>query len=85
MISFLQLYNTMMKHGLPENLEEGLRRVRRSPAPNRGYAMLIDATDAAYLDLTNCDLQMVGQEYGNKPYGFAVPNGSWMKDRLNDG
>ena len=49
----------MQKHGMPNSLEEGLRRVRRSPAPNRGFAMVVDATDANYLALTNCDLQVI--------------------------
>ena len=37
-----------------------------------------------YLELTNCDLQMVGTEFSRKPYAMAVPEGSPLKDQLNE-
>ena len=74
----------MKKAGLPMTVEEGLARVRNSTSAVTGYALIMDATDAKYLDMTNCDLQMVGSEFSPKPYGLAVPQGSFMKDRLND-
>ena len=43
-----------------------------------------DATDIRYQTLTNCDLQMVGEEFSRKPYALAVQQGSPMKDQLND-
>ena len=43
-----------------------------------------DATDIRYQTLTNCDLQMVGEEFSRKPYALAVQQGSPLKDQLND-
>ena len=43
-----------------------------------------DATDIRYAALTNCDLQMVGEEFSRKPYALAVQQGSPLKDILND-
>ena len=34
--------------------------------------------------MTECDLQMVGEEFGGKPYAMAVQQGSPLKDKLND-
>ena len=41
-------------------------------------------TNIRYLDLTECDLQMVGEEFSRKPYAMAVQQGSPLKDQLND-
>ena len=43
-----------------------------------------DATDIRYQTLTNCDLQMVGDEFSRKPYALAVQQGSPLKDQFND-
>ncbi|CAG0883411.1 unnamed protein product [Cyprideis torosa] len=43
-----------------------------------------DATDIRYQELTNCDLQMVGDEFSRKPYALAVQEGSPLKEQLND-
>ena len=43
-----------------------------------------DATDIRYLVLTNCDLQLVGEEFSRKPYALAVQQGSPLKDQFND-
>ena len=43
-----------------------------------------DATDIRYQELTNCDIQMVGEEFSKKPYALAVQKGSPLKDRLNE-
>lgn len=47
-------------------------------------APLGDATDIRYQELTNCDLQMVGDEFSRKPYALAVQQGSPLKDQFND-
>ena len=41
-------------------------------------------TNCRYLDMTECDLQMVGEEFSKKPYAMAVQEGSPLKDQLND-
>ena len=43
-----------------------------------------DATDIKYLELTTCDLMMVGDEFSRKPYAVAVQQGSPLKDQFND-
>ena len=43
-----------------------------------------DATDIKYQEMTNCDLQMVGDEFSRKPYAVAVQQGSPLKDQFND-
>ena len=48
------------------------------------YLFTGDATDIRYQVLTNCDLQMVGDEFSRKPYALAVQQGSPLKDQFND-
>ena len=66
------------------NMEEALVRVRSSISQSEGFALIADATDVKYLSMTNCDLQMVGDEFSRKPYALAVQQGSPLKDQLND-
>ena len=70
--------------GLPMNMDEALERVRASETQSTGFALIADATDVRYLSMTNCDLQMVGEEFSRKPYALAVQQGSPLKDKLND-
>lgn len=51
---------------------------------SKGFAFLGDATDIRYLVLTNCDLQIVGEEFSRKPYAIAVQQGSPLKDQFNN-
>merc|ERR1719445_2412398 len=74
----------MKEAGLPMNMGEALVRVRSSISQSEGYAFLGDATDIRYQELTNCDLQMVGDEFSRKPYALAVQQGSPLKDQFND-
>ena len=37
-----------------------------------------------YLAMTECDLQVVGDEFSKRPYALAVQKGSPIKDKLND-
>ena len=74
----------MKSAGLPMSMEEALVKVRLSPTQSEGFALIADATDVKYLSMTNCDLQMVGDEFSRKPYALAVQQGSPLKDQLND-
>ena len=47
--------------------------------------LYMQATDIKYAVLTNCDLQIVGEEFSSKPYALAVQQGSPLKDLLTDG
>ena len=53
-------------------------------AVHADYFIVGDATDIRYQTFTNCDLQMVGDEFSRKPYALAVPQGSPLKDQFND-
>ena len=44
----------------------------------------INYSNSRYLDMTNCDLHMVGYEFSMKPYALAVQKGSYLKQQLDD-
>ena len=44
----------------------------------------VQYTNSRYLDMTNCDLHMVGYEFSMKPYALAVQKGSYLKQQLDD-
>lgn len=79
---FTKIWQAMQEAGLPMTLDEAVRRVRNSTTTN-GFALIGDATDIRYLEMTNCDLQVVGDEFSIKPFALAVQKGSPIKDALN--
>lgn len=80
---YTKMWQAMQEAELPNSLEEAVGRVRNSTAAS-GFAYLGDATDIRYMTLTNCDLQMVGEEFSRKPYAIAVQQGSPLKDQFNN-
>ncbi|XP_055686801.1 ionotropic receptor 25a [Lutzomyia longipalpis] len=80
---YTKMWQAMQEAGLPNSLEEAVGRVRNSTTAT-GFAFLGDATDIRYLVLTNCDLQIVGEEFSRKPYAIAVQQGSPLKDQFNN-
>merc|ERR1719495_2379876 len=74
----------MQEAKLPLSDEEAYARVRASPSSSEGYAFIGDATDIRYQVMTNCDFQLVGEEFSRKPYALAAQQGSPLKDQLND-
>ena len=81
---YTKMWQSMQEAVLPESLEQAKERVRQSKSSSEGYAFIGDATDIRYQVLTNCDLQMVGEEFSRKPYALAVQQRSPLKDTLND-
>ncbi|XP_045585173.2 ionotropic receptor 25a isoform X1 [Procambarus clarkii] len=81
---YTKMWQSMQEAGLPTSLEAALERVRKSTSTSEGFAYLGDATDIRYQVLTNCDLQIVGEEFSRKPYAVAVQQGSPLKDQFND-
>nr|AHN49641.1 ionotropic glutamate receptor 25a [Caligus rogercresseyi] len=81
---YTKMWQSMKEANLPQTFTEALERVRSSPSSSEGFAFLGDATDIRYQVLTNCDLQMVGEEFSRKPYAIAVQQGSPLKDQFND-
>lgn len=80
---YTKMWQAMQEAILPLTLEEAVARVRNSTAAT-GFAFLGDATDIRYLVMTNCDLQVVGEEFSRKPYAIAVQQGSHLKDQFNN-
>jgi len=81
---YTKMWQSMKEAELPMTFADALKRVRESPSQSEGFAFLGDATDIRYQVLTNCDLQMVGEEFSRKPYALAVQQGSPLKDQFND-
>ena len=48
------------------------------------WSFIGDATDIRYLEMTTCDLKVVGEEFSRKPYAIAVQQGSPLKDQFNN-
>ena len=81
---YTKIWQSMKESGIVNSMEEAQKRVRDSISISEGYAFIGDATDIKYLELSNCDLQEVGDQFSKKPYALAVPQGSPLKDQLND-
>lgn len=81
---YTKMWQAMQEARLPETLDEALDRVRQSPTSSEGFAYLGDATDIRYQVLTNCEFQIVGEEFSRKPYAIAVQEGSPLKDQFNN-
>ncbi|XP_059474662.1 ionotropic receptor 25a [Neocloeon triangulifer] len=81
---YTKMWQAMLEAGLPSTMEEAVERVKISKSSSEGFAFLGDATDIRYQVLTNCDMQMVGEEFSRKPYAIAVQQGSPLKDQFNN-
>ncbi|XP_045465403.1 ionotropic receptor 25a-like [Harmonia axyridis] len=80
---YTKMWQAMKEAGFPSSLTEAAERVKASASSTEGFAYLGDATDIKYLEMTNCDLKPVGEEFSRKPYALAVQQGSPLKDQLN--
>ncbi|XP_018327272.1 ionotropic receptor 25a [Agrilus planipennis] len=80
---YTKMWQAIKEAGMPATLEEAVKRVLQSKSSSEGFAYLGDATDIRFLELTNCNLQMVGEEFSRKPYAIAVQQGSPLKDQFN--
>lgn len=79
---YTKLWQAMQKTGMPNSLDEAVARVRNS-TPASAFAYIGDATNNRYMEMINCDLQVVGDEFSRKPYAIAVQQGSPLKDEFN--
>ncbi|KAJ8982944.1 hypothetical protein NQ317_005259 [Molorchus minor] len=80
---YTKMWQAMKEAGLPNSLDEAVKKVRASKSSSEGFAFLGDATDIRYLEITSCDLTIVGEEFSRKPYAIAVQQGSPLKDQFN--
>ena len=69
---------------MPDNMTHAIELVRESASIMDGFALLADGTDARYLEMTNCDLKRIGDEFSQKPYAVAVQKGSPLKDMFDN-
>uniref|UniRef100_T1H988 Uncharacterized protein n=2 Tax=Rhodnius prolixus TaxID=13249 RepID=T1H988_RHOPR len=81
---YTKMWQAMKEAQPPATLEQALKRVMDSKSSTEGFAFLGDATDIKYQVLTNCEFQMVGDEFSRKPYAIAVQQGSPLKDQFNN-
>nr|AQN78505.1 ionotropic receptor 25a.1 [Meteorus pulchricornis] len=83
---YTKMFQAMKESHFPSSPEEALKRVRGELANYSAseFAFIGDATIIKYLEMTNCDLMVVGDEFSRKPYAIAVQQGSPLKDQLNN-
>ncbi|KRX98703.1 Glutamate receptor ionotropic, kainate 3 [Trichinella pseudospiralis] len=80
---FTNMWRYMQETGLPNNLEEGIEWVLASKSINDGYALIAEASFLRYIEITDCRLQVVGEEFSRRPYALAVQQGSPLKDQFS--
>ncbi|CAH1134853.1 unnamed protein product [Ceutorhynchus assimilis] len=80
---YTKMWQAMKEAGLPDSQDDAIKKVRESKSSSEGFAYLGDATDIKYLEMTNCDFTIVGDEFSRKPYAIAVQQGSPLKDQFN--
>lgn len=79
---YTKLWEAMKKTGFPKDDTEALSRIRNSTKGNE-FAFVGDATLVKYFNLTNCDLQQIGEEFSRKPYAIALRQGSPLKEQFD--
>lgn len=81
---YTKIYNAMKRTGFLINKQEAVNNVRRINR-TREFAYIGETMQIRYLELTNCDLQQIGKEFGMRPFAIAVKKGSTaLKNKLDD-
>lgn len=80
---YTKIWWTMKEAMMPEEFDEGVRRVKASKGSQEGFAFIADSTQVKYATMTNCDLVSVGSEFSRKPLALAVQQNSPLKDQLS--
>lgn len=83
---YSKIWKTMNQFGFPKSLTEALNRIRETTTEtlSEGFAFIGNANDIKYLEITNCDLTVIGEEFAKKPLALAVQKGSPLKQTLNE-
>ena len=80
-------YNAIWKHmtavGLPETLEDAVEKVKESPSPAEGFALIADSTVSRFLAMTDCEVEQIGAEFGKRQYALATWQGSPLKNKIS--
>ena len=80
----LQIKQNVDSLPMPATLEEGVARVLESNASKVGFALLADAIDVKYQDITHCSLQEIGTEKSARPLAIAVQKNSPLRKKINE-
>lgn len=79
---YTKIYNEMEKTGFLADVQEAINNVRKINR-TREFAYIGQTTLIRYLTMTNCDLREVGDEFGKRPYAFAVQKDSPYRRKLD--
>ena len=80
----LQIKQNVDSLPMPDTLEEGVARVLESNASKVGFALLADAIDVKYQDITHCSLQEIGVELSKRPLSVVVQKNSPLRKKINE-
>lgn len=81
---YTKIWKRMQDSGFPETYEEAIERVKNSTSSTEGFALLASTTYLKYVDVVNCDLMVVGDEFSLKPIAFAVSTASPLRKDLDE-
>ncbi|XP_013788799.1 ionotropic receptor 25a-like, partial [Limulus polyphemus] len=80
---YTKIWLTIKEANMPLTFEEGVQRVKESKGSHEGFAFIADSTQVKYAAYSDCDLQVVGNEFSRKPMAIAVQEGSYLRDQLS--
>ncbi|XP_076349970.1 ionotropic receptor 25a-like isoform X2 [Tachypleus tridentatus] len=80
---YTKIWLSIKEANMPLTFEEGVRRVKESKGSHEGFAFIADSTQVKYATFSDCDLQVIGDEFSRKPMAIAVQEGSYLRDQLS--
>lgn len=80
---YTKMWQAMQEAGLAKNMEEATNRVLNTT--NYHFAFIGDAWDIRYMLLTNCGIEILGDEFSKRPIALGVQKGSPLLHVLNKG
>uniref|UniRef100_A0A5S6QRI5 Glutamate receptor n=1 Tax=Trichuris muris TaxID=70415 RepID=A0A5S6QRI5_TRIMR len=79
---FTNMWQYMQETGLPNTLEEGLKRVLDSSSTEK-FALIGPAATLRLVVLTDCRFKIIGEEFSRRPFAITVQQGSCLKDTFS--
>ncbi|CAH1794108.1 unnamed protein product, partial [Owenia fusiformis] len=76
---FSNMWRNMRETGFVNSTFEGIKRVREER-----YAFLNEGPMVKYLAQKECDLEVIGDQFSLKPYGFAFQENSPLVENVNN-
>ncbi|WAR22346.1 IR25A-like protein, partial [Mya arenaria] len=74
-----QFTKLMGRMHVPDTAQEALRMVKDGE-----FAFIDDASRNQYQVLTDCDVEVIGEEFSRKPFAFAVTQGSPLRAQISN-